>query len=190
MRGRGFLVVAVAASLLVAGCSKSDGSDGKGKTKVTVPDKPAGLDGDEFCGRVSKDLITAAIDAPYRTYDPIPLNDFPVPGVRGYECQWEWRNPAGDVRNLKVDVLGFDGALDGALDAAWKGTVDLLGTAGKKLENVGDEAMQARLQGLVTISAREGNWQVTTVSGAKGEVSPATVDTLSLVTAAALKIGN
>ncbi len=180
----------MAATLLLVGCSKSEGDDGKDKKEVAVPDKPAGLEGDEFCAQVDQDLITVAIDAPFRTYDPIPLNDFPVPGVKGYECQWEWRSPAGDVRTLKVDALGFDGALDGALDASWKGTVDMLSSAAKKLDGVGDEALQARLQGLVTVSARQGNWQVTTVSGAKGEVPPATVDVLALITAAFLKIGN
>jgi len=178
----------MAAMLLVAGCSKSDGSDAK-KKDVEIPDQPAGLDGKAFCAKVSKELITEAIKAPYRTYDPVPLDDFPAPGVRGYECQWEWTNPAGDSRSLKVDALYFDGALEGSLDASWKSTVDLLSGAGKKLSNVGDDAMQAKLQGLVTVTARKGNTQVTAVSGAKGAAAPATVDALSLVAGTVLDVG-
>lgn len=191
MRARGNLVVVLATTLLLVGCSKGDddGDDGA-KTTASIPDQPAGLDGKEFCAKVPKDVITAAIEAPYRTYDAIPLKDFPVPGVSGYECQWEWQNPAGDVRNLKIDAISFDGSLDGSLDASWKGTVDLLGTQGEPVDDVGDEAVSAKLQGLVTLSARKGQWQVTAVSSSKGAVSPASIDTLALVANEVLKVAD
>lgn len=191
MRALGTLVVVLATTLLLVGCSKGDDNSGDGaKTKATIPDQPAGLDGKEFCAKVPKDVITAAIEAPYRTYDAIPLKDFPVPGVTGYECQWEWQNPAGDVRNLKIDAISFDGSLDGSLDASWKGTVDLLGTQGEPVDGVGEEAVSAKLQGLVTLSARKGQWQVTAVSSSKGAVPPASVDTLARVANTVLKVAD
>ena len=131
-----------------------------------------------------------AVGEPYRTYDPVPLKDFPVPGVSGYECQWEWRSPQGDIRNLKVDALSFSGAMEGALDASWKGTVDTLSAKGTPREDLGEEAISAKLQGLVTLSAREGDWQITSVASSQGEASPASVEALARVTAVLLKAAN
>lgn len=184
MRGRGTLVVLLATAVLLVGCSSDEGA---APTKAKIPNKPAGVTGDTFCGKVSKQLIDAAIGAPYRTFDPQLPKDFPVPGVAGYECKWQWENPDGDLRELKVDALSFKGALEGSLDAAWKGTVTTLGARGDKVDGVGDEAYSAKLQGLVTLTARQGDWQVTTVSSAQGAASPASVDSLALVTATVLE---
>jgi len=184
----------MALSVMLVGCSKGsdkEGSDGaKGKAKATIPNKPAGISGDEFCAKVPKSFIVYAIGEPYRTYDPMPLKDFPVPGVAGYECQWEWRSPDGDIRNLKADAIGFDGALEGSLDASWKGTVDTLSAKGKPVKNLGEEAVSAKLQGLVTLSARQGSWQVTSVASAQGTASPASVDSLTRGTAVLLGAAN
>lgn len=189
MRVRGTLAVVLSTALLLVGCSK-DNEDGEASTKTTTNNKLAGLDGEKFCAEVSKDHITAAIDAPYRTYDAVPLKDFPVPGVTGYECQWEWQNPSGDVRTLKVDALSFEGTLDGSLDVSWNGTLDLLGALAKPIEDLGEEAVSAKLQPLVTVSARRGQWQVTTVSSSQGSAPSASVEALTLVTKDVLAISD
>lgn len=182
-------------AVVLVGCSKGsddakDDEDAKPKTSATIPNKPAGLDGDEFCSIVPEPFIIDAVGEPYRTYDPVPMKDFPVPGVAGYECQWEWRSPDGDIRNLKVDALSFEGAMEGALDASWKGTVDTLSAKGTPREDIGEEAISAKLQGLVSFSAREGDWQITSVASSQGTASPASVEELARVTAVLLKAAN
>ena len=194
MRGRRALAVSMVLAVVLVGCSKGsdDAKDDKTEptTSASIPNKPAGLDGDEFCAVVPEPFIVGAVGEPYRTYDPVPLKDFPVPGVSGYECQWEWRSPQGDIRNLKVDALSFSGAMEGALDASWKGTVDTLSAKGTPREDLGEEAISAKLQGLVTLSAREGDWQITSVASSQGEASPASVEALARVTAVLLKAAN
>ncbi|HEX2574956.1 MAG TPA: hypothetical protein VHK88_01320 [Aquihabitans sp.] len=191
MRVRGTLLLVLVAALLVAGCGGDDDDEGGagGQPTTKIANKPAGLDGQEFCAGVPADMIKSAIAEPYRTYDAIPVNDFPAPGVVGYECQWEWRNAQGDIRSLKVDLLQFDGALEGSLDASWKGTVDLVGPQGVPADDVGEEAITVKTQGGVTLSARAGQRQVTVVSSTKGAVPPAAPESLALVAAAVLDIG-
>ena len=178
----------------LVGCSKgsddADAEKAKPSTSAAIPNKPAGLDGDEFCAEVPKQVIVGAVGEPFRTYDPLPLKDFPVPGVTGFECQWEWRSPKGDIRSLKVDALSFAGALEGSLDASWKGTVDAMGADSSPVENVGEEAIRAELQGLQTVSARQGDWQVTSVASNKGDAEPTSDGSLVWTTSVLLKAAN
>lgn len=181
-------------AVVLAGCSKGSDDAKAEKAKPTIsaaiPNKPAGLDGDQFCAEVPKAVIAGAVGEPYRTYDPLPLKDFPVPGVTGFECQWEWRSPKGDIRSLKVDALSFAGALEGSLDASWKGTVDAMGADSSPVENVGEEAIRAELQGLQTVSARQGDWQVTSVASNKGDAEPTSDGSLVWTTSVLLKAAN
>lgn len=186
---RGLAVVSMLLFVAV-GCSGSEGSEGAAPTDAEIPNQPAGLSGKEFCGQFSEELIVAAIDEPFRTYDAQPQNDFPAPGVVGYECQWEWLNPEGDQRNVKVIVLDFDGALEGSLDASFKGALDTIGPLGEPVENLGEEAVSVKLQGLSTIQAREGQRQVTVIGSSTGSVAPPTTASLALLGSEALEIGN